>query len=87
MNDVKSKVLSKGGSLTIPAEIRREHNSFLGGEAVDITVNDGKLIIAPHTPRCLFCQSIENVGKFKGKNVCKECVTAMVEVIVNHAEE
>lgn len=87
MSQLKHKVISKGGSLTIPADIRREYNSFLGGEAVDIAVDNGRLVIAPHTPRCIFCESIDGVGKFKGRNVCKECVTAMVEVIINNAEE
>lgn len=87
MSQLKHKVISKGGSLTIPADIRREYNNYLGGEAVDIVVEDGKLVIAPHTPKCMFCGSVNEVGKFKGRNVCKECVTAMVEVIINHAEE
>lgn len=78
MSQIKHKVLSKGGSLTIPADIRREHN-FQGGEAVDITVNnDGQLIVSQHTPRCIFCQRAENVGKYRGKNVCRLCVGGMV---------
>jgi transcriptional pleiotropic regulator of transition state genes len=79
MNEIKHKVISKGGSLTIPADIRREHNAFLGGEAVDLTVDDGKLIIAPHTPRCIFCNSTEEVKKYEGRNVCKACVTRMAK--------
>lgn len=87
MDKVRSKVISKAGGLTIPSDIRREYNSFLSGEAVDMTVEDGNIVIAPHTPRCIFCKGIEGVGKFKDRNVCKECVTAMAEVIINNAEE
>ncbi len=79
MSSVRSKVISKGGGLTIPADIRREYNSFLGGEAVDITVDDGKLVIAPHTPRCIFCNGIENVIKRNGKHACKDCISAMAK--------
>jgi len=78
---IRHKVISKGGSLTIPADIRREYNSFLGGEAVDITVEDGKVVIAPHTPRCIFCGDTTEVGRYRGKNVCKKCVSEMTEVI------
>lgn len=81
MGQTKHKVISKGGGLTIPADIRREHNAFLGGEAVDLTVEDGKIIVAPHTPKCLFCGSVEGVGKYKGRNVCKACVTRMVREV------
>jgi len=76
VSQIKHKVLSKGGSLTIPADIRREHN-FLGGEAVDITVKEGQLIVSQHTPRCIFCQSAEGVGKYMGKHICRPCVDRM----------
>lgn len=77
MSKIKHKMLSKGGSLTIPADVRREYN-FLAGEAVDIRVDDGKLVISQHTPRCTFCQGQERVGKFRGKHVCQGCVAGMV---------
>jgi transcriptional pleiotropic regulator of transition state genes len=76
LSQIKHKVIGKGGGLTIPADIRREYN-FLGGEAVDITVDDGRLVISPHTPRCMFCQGVENVGKYAGRYVCKACVARM----------
>lgn len=75
---VKHKVISKGGGLTIPAEVRREYN-FLGGQAVDIAVEDGRLVVSPHTPRCLFCQGAEMVGKYMGRHVCRACVSNMVK--------
>jgi transcriptional pleiotropic regulator of transition state genes len=81
VNQVKSKVISKSGSLTIPSDIRREYYSFLAGEAVDITVDDGKLVITPHAPRCIFCDSIQHVVKFQGKHACKECIAAMAKEV------
>jgi len=77
---IKHKVISKGGGLTIPAEIRREYG-FLGGDAVDIAVGDGRLVISQHTPRCLFCQGVEGVGKYAGRYVCKACVATMVKEV------
>lgn len=84
MSQTKHKVLSKGGSLTIPAEIRREH-SYQGGDAVDITVDDdSRLVISPHMPRCRFCQGVEDVIKYKGLYVCQPCVTAMAKEVVTN---
>ena len=77
---VKHKVLSKSGGLTIPAEIRREYN-YLGGEAVDITVDEGRLVISPHTPRCIFCHGVENAGKYMGRYVCRSCVAKMAKEV------
>lgn len=80
---VKHKVIGKAGGLTIPSSIRREYN-FLAGEAVDIAVEDGRIVVSQHTPRCGFCQGTENVGRYMGKNICRDCVTRMVkEVGVN----
>lgn len=76
----KHKIISKGGSLTIPADVRREYD-FLGGQAVDITVEDGRLIVSQHTPRCMFCQSHENVGKYAGRYICQACVSKMAEEV------
>jgi transcriptional pleiotropic regulator of transition state genes len=81
MSQVKHKVISKGGSLTIPASIRREYNSFLGGEAVNLVVQDGKLVIEPYTPKCLFCDSQEGVVKQKGRYVCKKCISEMAQEV------
>lgn len=80
MSEIKHKVISKGGGLTIPADIRRLY-SFQGGDAVDISVVDGRLVISPHTPRCVFCQGQENVGKHMGRYVCRSCVTIMTKEV------
>lgn len=76
---MKQKVISKSGSITIPADIRRENNTFLAGDAVDLTVENGKLIISPHAPRCIFCDSIDDVILFKGKNACKVCAAELAK--------
>ncbi len=80
MEKPRHKVISKSGTLTIPADIRREY-SFLGGTAVDITVKDGMLVVGPHTPRCVFCQGSENVVMYAGRSVCQGCVAKMSEEV------
>lgn len=78
MCEIKHKVISKSGGLTIPSSIRREYN-ILGGDAVDIVIMKGQLVIRPHTPRCVFCKGQEYVGKYMDRYVCQNCVTAMVK--------
>lgn len=77
---VKYKVISKSGSLTIPADLRREYG-YAAGNAVDIAVDDGRIVISPHTPRCMFCQGHEKVGKYMGRYVCRPCVTRMTKEV------
>lgn len=73
-------MLNKSGGLTIPSELRREYN-FMGGQAVDIVADDGRLVISQHTPRCLFCQGAEGVGKYMGRYVCRSCVEKMTQEV------
>ncbi len=76
----KSKRISKAGGVTIPADIRRDMG-FDSGSAVDISVSRGSLIVAPHTPRCCFCDSTENVKVHMNKRVCAKCIKSMGELI------
>jgi transcriptional pleiotropic regulator of transition state genes len=85
MDQIKHKVINKSGGLTIPADIRREYG-FLGGEAVDITVYEGQLLIEPHTPRCIFCRGVDDVGKYRGRCVCQLCVADMVREVGTNGE-
>ena len=78
--NTKYKKISKSGGLTIPSDIRREFD-YTPGDAVDINVEKGKLIITPHTPRCTFCSGVSKVEKYKGKGVCKACVTILVKEV------
>lgn len=83
LHDIRSKVLSKNGSLTIPSDIRREYN-YLGGEAVDIEIEDGKIIVSPHTPRCMFCGSIKDIREIWGRNFCTGCMEIIAKELRPH---
>ncbi len=64
------------GRVVIPIELRRT----LGideKDALEIYVDNEKIILKKYEPACVFCGNAENVQIFKGKNVCKECATAM----------
>ncbi len=64
------------GRVVIPIELRRT----LGIEerdALEIYVDDERIILKKYEPACVFCGSAEEVSNFKGKNVCKECARSM----------
>ncbi len=77
---MKQKKISKAGGLTIPADVRR-YSGFESGTAVDIKEQNGNLIIAPHTPKCMFCENENGVKVFKDKRVCTKCVAEMRALI------
>ena len=69
------------GRVVLPIELRRT----LGideKDALEIYVDSEKIILKKYEPACIFCGSAEDVQHFKGKNVCKECASAMHAVAV-----
>ncbi|MTI82084.1 MAG: AbrB/MazE/SpoVT family DNA-binding domain-containing protein [Firmicutes bacterium] len=66
------------GRVVIPIELRRT----LGIEekdALEIYVDDEKIILRKYEPACVFCGNAADVQMFKGKQVCQECASAMAE--------
>lgn len=64
------------GRVVLPIELRRT----LGideRDALEIYVDEEKIILKKYEPACVFCGNASNVQVFRGKNVCQECASAM----------
>ncbi len=64
------------GRVVIPIELRRT----LGIEekdALEIYVEDEHIILKKYSPACIFCDDARDVTQYKGKNICKSCLTEM----------
>lgn len=69
------------GRVVIPIELRRT----LGidqKDALEIYVDQERIILKKYEPACVFCGNAENVRNFKGKNVCENCLQAMTQEAV-----
>lgn len=69
------------GRVVIPIELRRT----LGidqKDALEIYVDQERIILKKYEPACVFCGNAENVHNFKGKNVCENCLQAMTQEAV-----
>ena len=76
----KFKKLSKSRAITITKDIAA-HLDFDAGEAVDLTVADGKLIVTKHIDTCRFCGGVENVKPFEGVFVCPICAAQLYKEV------
>lgn len=76
----KFKKLSKSRGITIPKDIAA-HLDFGAGTAVDLTAEDGKLIITKHVDTCRFCGCAENVKTFDGVCVCPLCAAQLYKEV------
>lgn len=64
------------GRVVLPIELRRT----LGideKDALEIYVDQEKIILKKYEPACVFCNNASEMQVFRGKNVCRECATAM----------
>jgi len=66
------------GRVLIPKNMRQQLG--LGeNSVVNMTLENGKIIIEPSNECCLFCGSDEDVIEFKGRRVCKKCLKEALE--------
>ena len=72
------------GRVVLPIELRRT----LGideKDALEIYVDQEKIILKKYEPACVFCGNASDIQQFRGKNVCRECAAAMGETVATTA--
>jgi len=60
------------GRIVLPIELRRSMNIECG-DSVEIFVDEGCIVLKKYQPSCIFCDGMEDIRIFHGKNVCKSC--------------
>lgn len=69
------------GRVVIPIELRRTLD-IEEKDALEIYVDGDKIILKKYEPACVFCGNASDVENFRGKNVCRNCIAAMLEKAV-----
>ncbi len=64
------------GRIVIPKEMRKKMD-IANGDPVEIYVDGDKIILTKYNERCSFCGSDSELFEFKGKLVCRECVSEL----------
>lgn len=71
------KKVSKSGNISIPAALRRERGIQIG-DSFEVEMQEGgNILLKRHTAHCMFCENTEGVVMFKGKPLCKSCISEM----------
>ena len=66
------------GRVVIPIELRRT----LGideKDALEIYVDNEKIILKKYEPACIFCGSAKGLVSYRRKNICQDCIKRMNE--------
>ena len=62
------------GRMVIPKELRNTMDINVK-DPMEIYVEGEKIILKKYEPGCIFCDNIEDIKEFKGKNVCSDCIS------------
>ncbi len=68
------------GRIVLPIEIRNTMN-INSKDAIEIFVDEDKIILKKYEPACIFCGNADEVTYFKGKLICKDCIAKLSETV------
>lgn len=60
------------GRIVLPKTIR-EALEIGEGDALAVSLENGKIVMEVREKACIFCGSTEDLFDFKGKTICKAC--------------
>ncbi len=69
---LNQKKVGKSGGISIPVSMRRDMG-LQPGDAMDVVMKDGAVVLTPTVPRCQICENTNDVVKLFGKYICKDC--------------
>ncbi len=72
METVMVRKIDDLGRIVLPAETRRLFNIH-EGDQLEISVENGAIVIGKLEATCVFCGSTEDVGEFLGRGICGVC--------------
>ncbi|MDR3289100.1 MAG: AbrB/MazE/SpoVT family DNA-binding domain-containing protein [Peptococcaceae bacterium] len=64
------------GRVVLPIELRRTFG-IDEKDALEIYVDQEKIILKKYEPACVFCGNASDIQVFRNKNICPECAKAM----------
>lgn len=66
------------GRVVLPIELRRMMNINCK-DALEIFVDGEYIMLKKYQPACFFCDSMDDLITFKGKNVCTACARELCQ--------
>jgi len=64
------------GRIVLPIEIRNTMD-IKKRDAIEIFVDEDKIVLKKYQPACIFCGNADNITFFKGKLVCEDCIDTL----------
>jgi len=67
----------ENGRFVIPMELRKQLGLDTRDDALEVFVEDDKIILKKYAPACIFCGSMEALISYKDKKICGSCAAKL----------
>lgn len=64
------------GRIVLPAELRRTMD-ICEKDELEIYIDSDRIVLQKFQPSCVFCASKQNLMRYRGKNICQDCIHNM----------
>ena len=64
------------GRIVLPKELR-EVLGISPKDPIEIFTDNDHIILKKYTPTCIFCENVDDITYYKGKQVCRNCLEAL----------
>lgn len=68
------------GRVVIPIEVRRSLG-IAEKDPLEIYVDSENIVLKKYEPTCVFCGEAGEILRFRGKNICTDCIKAIKDAI------
>lgn len=63
----------ENGRFVVPMELRKQLGLDTRDAALEVFVEDDKIILKKYSPACIFCGGMDYLITYKDKKICKSC--------------
>lgn len=75
------RTIDSVGRFVIPMELRRKMNLINAEDALEVFVDDDKIVLRKYSPSCIFCKSLDDIIEYNGQKLCNECIKNLHELV------
>lgn len=81
------RAVDRMGRVVIPKEIRAQLGVENDVDSFEIYMEDDKVVLRKYRPTCVFCDSLKNLVRFQGHNICKDCIEKLEVLKIEKLKE
>ena len=68
------------GRLVLPPDLCDSLHIERGNDALEIFVDEDKIVLRKYAPACAFCGSFDDLVEYNNVKICKDCVDKISEL-------